>query len=509
MKFWVDPPVLMTVDKVYVPTKLNGSLQVVAEHLTDYGYDSRHRLTTIDQTVCQVDPNSVVDIHACTGAAVTTGSDDYSYDDNDNRIQVIESNSGGTASTTNYCYDAVNRLIAAKVTSACTSGPTETNTYDPSSNRTQAVTSSGTTNFAYNSAGQLCKIGATSCGTPNVTHDAAGRTQSWNGWTFAYDGGGRLAAACKVAGCATGDKVTMRYDGQGRRVELMVRPSGGSATTTTFRYQGETVVQELTDTGGGPSVTREYVADEQGAIVKVCDPNCVAPTKTYLVTYNGHGDAMALWQINPDGSLTLSNSYSYDTWGAPTTRNAAGSVLAWSDAGHLHFRFLYVGGHRVQWDDLGVGLGLAYMHARHYSPALGRFLEPDPIAAEPNSYAYAATNPVTNTDARGTWGPAICLAPPIAPICVKVTADVVITVWGGVLLLVGVSTQVKSDTTVRVTPKTAPPAKHGCWVIGEGMWRVREFANPRRCFTMPDLPKSAETGPARFEWLVGPEPNGR
>ena len=70
-----------------------------------------------------------------------------------------------------------------------------------------------------------------------------------------------------MAGCATGDMVTMRYDGEGRRVELVSRPNGGSTTTTTFRYQGSAISQELTN----GTVSREYVTDDDGRIVKVCE----------------------------------------------------------------------------------------------------------------------------------------------------------------------------------------------------------------------------------------------
>jgi RHS repeat-associated protein len=31
--------------------------------------------------------------------------------------------------------------------------------------------------------------------------------------------------------------------------------------------------------------------------------------------------------------------------------------------------------------------------ARHYAPALGRFLQPDPVAAEANAWAYAENSP--------------------------------------------------------------------------------------------------------------------
>jgi len=41
------------------------------------------------------------------------------------------------------------------------------------------------------------------------------------------------------------------------------------------------------------------------------------------------------------------------------------------------------------------------MHARHYSAEFGRFLQPDPIAAEANLYAYAENSPVTKVDPNG------------------------------------------------------------------------------------------------------------
>ena len=175
-----DPAHNYAVDKVYVPTKLDGSNQVIAEHLTDYGYDSRHRLTTISESVCAVSAGT----HTCSGSAVTTASDSYVYDDNDNRTSVAEFRDGGSAVTTTYCYDALNRLTAAKPTTSCSSSPTETYAYDTAGNRTKVVTDADPPNppvtvwSGYNAAGQLCKIPATSgtdCSTPNVLDDAAGR----------------------------------------------------------------------------------------------------------------------------------------------------------------------------------------------------------------------------------------------------------------------------------------------------------------------------------------------
>ncbi len=137
---------------------------------------------------------------------------------------------------------------------------------------------------------------------------------------------------------------------------------------------------------------RSYVVDEAGTIVKVVVPPGETGAGTYLPLYNGHGDAIALYRLETDGTLSLANSYRYSTWGTPTTTTHGGSA-------DLGFRFLYVGEFDVQWDD-PFGLGLHYMHARHYAPALGRFLQPDPDLVDPNLYAYAANNPVTELDPR-------------------------------------------------------------------------------------------------------------
>ncbi|MES2209514.1 MAG: RHS repeat-associated core domain-containing protein [Chloroflexota bacterium] len=144
------------------------------------------------------------------------------------------------------------------------------------------------------------------------------------------------------------------------------------------------------------AVVRSYVVDDGGSVVKLVIPGGEPGAGTYLPTWNGHGDALALWRLADDGTgtLSLANSYTYGTWGTPTT--AVHNGIA-----DLGFRFLYVGEFDVQWDN-AFGLGLLYMHARTYSPALGRFLQPDPDRSEANLYAYAANNPITELDPDGT-----------------------------------------------------------------------------------------------------------
>lgn len=129
---------------------------------------------------------------------------------------------------------------------------------------------------------------------------------------------------------------------------------------------------------------------------------------TYIVNWNGHGDALGLWRIKPDGSVELANTFVYGTWGGGGVQEDATNSSTGLPYGDLGFTFLYAGQLGVQDDDYRFGLGLLYMRARHYSPEFGRFLQPDPSAQEANLYGYANQNPVTNIDPNGThfqkWG---------------------------------------------------------------------------------------------------------
>ncbi len=208
---------------------------------------------------------------------------------------------------------------------------------------------------------------------------------------MAYDSAGRLVSACQSTSCSGSgfNRVDATYDGAGHRTALKETTSAGVVTTTTFAYQGDAIVSESVN----GTVSKTYVVDDGGRITKVCVPDCTGSNPVYLVTWNGHGDALGLWRQNADGTLTLANGYQYSTWGTPTTTVAPGFT-------DLGFRFLYVGASDVQWDS-GFGLGLLYMHARHYSPTIGRFLQPDPVRADTSLYAYAESSPVTKTDPTG------------------------------------------------------------------------------------------------------------
>jgi hypothetical protein len=63
------------------------------------------------------------------------------------------------------------------------------------------------------------------------------------------------------------------------------------------------------------------------------------PAGTYLVTWNGHGDALALYRLKPDGSLEIANSFTYGSWGQPASKidhpNSANANLSACQGGQM------------------------------------------------------------------------------------------------------------------------------------------------------------------------------
>ncbi len=467
------------VNAVYVPT---GSGR---EHQTLYGYDGRHRVTSISQQLCVISSG-----HACS-STTATGSDIYAYDTTDNRTRVDESN--GTASSDRYyCYDARGQLTRVDTAAGCSSGSLETGTYDTAGNRTDWTINGGLrVRSAYDGEGQLCDVesgaspGAPSCTGGNIAYDEAGRTAEIpNGEGFwrilAYDGEGRITEICDAACTGMSTHLNFTYDADGRRTSIDFS-EGGTGESVTFRYDGDVVTAEYLD----GVLNREYLTDESGAIVKMVIPTGQSNPGTYIVVWNGHGDATGLWRVKADGSLERANTFTYGTWGEPGISWGTNSDNASQPYGDLGFRFLYAGHYGVMWDDRN-GPPLYLMGARHYDAEYGRFLQPDPSAAEANLYGYAGNGPVSRVDSSGgSWCALLLSATATGPVGIGAEA----LCWGITgLLALALIPPVSSLTTeiVRAAEKAARqnrPSPRKCAVIGENALRVEVKARIWHCET--------------------------
>lgn len=107
-----------------------------------------------------------------------------------------------------------------------------------------------------------------------------------------------------------------------------------------------------------------------------------------------HKDNLGSIQLITNQQGVKVAEYSYDVFGQRVAAAGNNSVIAKGYTGHEHLE----------------DVELISCGARLYSPAIGRFLSPDPVVQDPtnlqsfNRYSYVMNNPVNLTDPSGFWG---------------------------------------------------------------------------------------------------------
>jgi RHS repeat-associated protein len=405
-------------------------------HTIQYAYDELNRLATITYP----DASTVT----------------FTYDPNGNRTQMVDS-----LGTTTYQYDELNRMT--QYTDPF--GKIVGYGYDPVGNRTTLTYPGGNAvTYAYDPVNRMTGVTDWSNHTTNYSYDAASRlalTTNPNGTTaaYTYDDAGRLTALTNAkldASLISNYAYTLDEIGNQLHVDQTEPlPPVFASHQTAYTYDTE---NRMTSAGGTAAtfdnngnmmangadsiaydfenrltqstidaVTSQYLHDGRGnRLAKtvagmttryVLDVN--RPTTNILAETDGSGTMTASYvyglgmvaRILPDGSeliyhydsrgstigLTdasgkVTDAYSYDPFGAPLAHTGA-TVNS----------FTYVGRHGVM-DD---GNGLAYVRARYYMPATGRFLTKDPQTGNERDgqslhrYIYALNNPVRLIDISG------------------------------------------------------------------------------------------------------------
>jgi RHS repeat-associated protein len=310
---------------------------------TSYDYDSAGRLIGMLHAAGATNLEQIV----------------YALDANGNRTQIDDGDG-----TTHFQYDALNRLTGASYP-AIPGGPAAASlpyTYDAGGNRT----GDGVSSYNYDAANRVTN--------PAYSYDANGNLLSDGSATYEYDAANRL-----VKSVAGGHTSTYAYDGNGN----LVRATGDGVTS-------DLVIDER---GPLPTVLGEIRSD--GAEIRYAyGPGGVAAQQVISATQQAISypllDALGSLRRLTDAGGATTLRQSFDAFGV--TRHASGT--GWTTLGFA--------GERANPAD-----GTVYLRARHYRPALGRFLQRDSYAGDAgrpqslNRYAYAENNPATWTDPSG------------------------------------------------------------------------------------------------------------
>jgi len=226
-------------------------------------------------------------------------------------------------------------------------------------------------------------------------------------YTHTYNAENRASSIAKRNTNCTGTIIeswSFAYDGDGVRV-LTAHFTGtqGTPDSTTSYYMGG--AYEVKD-----GATKKYYS-MAGMMVAMKD----ASGLQYLLT-DHLGSTVAV--TNSSGTLTSQQRYL--PFGAP--RTIPNSPILATDFGYTGQRLL----------DSGMG-GIMDYRARFYSPALGRFIQPDTIIPSPanpqawNRYTYVYNNPILYNDPTGHNPYAVCaVSTVVAIVCIVVVASLVL-----------------------------------------------------------------------------------
>ena len=241
-----------------------------------------------------------------------------------------------------------------------------------------------------------------------ITYDEDGNITNDGVWTYEWDAENRLVAmqttADAVSGGVPGQRLEFKYDYMHRRVEKLVRGgwNGASFATITYQkrflYDGWSMVGEFTVTGGttlalarsftwGLDIARSLTdAGGVGALLQIANH---LTGKTYLPSYDGNGNIVALFDAEASSSATACvAAYEYSPYG-----EFLRSEGTYAKENPFRFSTKFT-------DD---ETGLVDYGRRYYSPSQGRFLGRDPIEETGglNLYGFCGNNSINRWDYLG------------------------------------------------------------------------------------------------------------
>ena len=177
-----------------------------------------------------------------------------------------------------------------------------------------------------------------------------------------------------------GTQITFDYNSAGQRGSYQVSKGGVTSLLQTFQYRGDELAEAVLSTTTALTTDTCLYTQSGAPLELIRVPKGQAPQR-YWYEEDGRGNVVALTDINGN----VMDRYSYDAWGYPT-----------SVSEQVPQRLRYAG----YWYDQE--LGWYWVSVRAYSPALKRWLQPDPSQQDGvRTYVYADDDPIDITDPTG------------------------------------------------------------------------------------------------------------
>ncbi|ACL02564.1 YD repeat protein [Desulfatibacillum aliphaticivorans] len=370
----------MEVDYTYIPgtslwSQVISGTQVLAEFS---GYTAHGKYELVDYangvtTEHTYDPDSTRLMAIQTSYGATDYQNyAYTYTDGGN-IASITDNMRSHAYT--YAYDDLHRLTGEASTTGSMAW-----TYDAIGNILSKSQDGSSMTYAYNS----------------VTHKLDTVTAGGTAYNYSYDANGNITACPKLEGAGSiSATLAIAYNVDNMPSQVVKSVSGQPDVTTNFYYDGN-----------GARVRKEVVGESTtfyaGSLYEV---------KNGVATKYIFGADRRIAKITDGEGIQY---FSKDHLGSSTVvTDDSGAVVEQADYRPFGEDRFYTGTvakptpYKYTDQELDESTGLYNYDARHYDPAIGRFISPDsliPNLYDPqqlNPYAYCRNNPLIYVDPTG------------------------------------------------------------------------------------------------------------
>ena len=410
------PRVILTAnyDRLDERTSLATSVNGTADFANVYAHDGLGRMSRVEQT----------------GSGIASKRADFSHTPLggfDSIDRYADTMGSSLVASTSYSHDGYNRLTGTTHAQGTTTLSSYDRTFDADRRVSSATVPDGTSDYGYDTAGQITSADHTFQTDESYSYDDTGNRTNTGYVTgsnnrllndgthsYEYDPEGNRT---KRTTTTTGEFVEYSWDHRDRLVGVTFKDSAGSTLKAiTYTYDpGDRRIARWFDSDGDGFVDNEqrFVFD-QGVKNGLDDCLLVFDGTGNMMERYLHGPAIdqplavedgsgdVLWMLADPlgtvhdlakrnagtGTTSIVNHLTYDSFGEITTQSNPSQPSQYGFTGR-------------KWDGEA---GLWWYRARWYDPGVGRFVSEDPIGFEGGDmslYRYVENSPIGDNDPSG------------------------------------------------------------------------------------------------------------